>query len=78
MGSARKRCSGVVLHTFIFSVGHPIIVTFFIDGAGLLAKENPRAFMELVDKTKHFANYRTLQIIFVNNEEHVLPLLRST
>ena len=23
MGSARKRCSGVVLHTFIFSVGHP-------------------------------------------------------
>ena len=52
--------------------GH--IVTFFIDGADLLAKENPHTFTGLVDKAKHFANDRTLQIIFVSSEVRILPL----
>ena len=53
-------------------------VTLFIDGVDLLAKRNPKAFIQLVDQAKHCAVSQTLRIVLVSSEGHVMPLLDKT
>ena len=63
---------------FIFKKTTKYLPCFVIDGSDLLAKEDERSFIKLVDLAKRLANENRLRIIFVSSEGHVLSLLEST
>ena len=61
-----------------FKNKHGYPPTFVIDGADLIAKHDPKAFIALVDRAKFLANVGILQIVFVSSEGIVIPLLLRT
>jgi hypothetical protein len=61
-----------------FKTKHGFSPCIFIDGVDLLAKRDPVAFVQLVDRAKYLANTDTLRIIFVCSEGNILPLLKTT
>ena len=60
-----------------FKKKHNQIPCLFIDGAGLLAKEFPSRFFEMVTQAKIYANEGILRIIFVSEEGHIMSLFQS-
>ena len=49
-----------------------------IDGVDLLAKEDSKVFVELVDRAKYLANTGSLLLVLCSEESLVLPLLDNT
>ena len=64
--------------TVTFKKQHSFVPCLFIDGVDLLAKEDPSAFVKLVDRAKHLSNSNSLKIILVSSEGKILPLIRTT
>ena len=60
MGSARKRCSGVILLTFIFSVGHPNTQTDYC---------NPPAHAQRVNNNINFCQAKSYARAYINGTQ---------
>ena len=62
----------------LFKAKHGRVVSIFIDGIDLLAKEHPQVFVKLVDRAKYYASKGSLLIVFVSSEGHIVPLMSTT
>ena len=61
-----------------FREKHGHIPCLFIDGVDLLSKENPTAFVALVDKAKALASNGSLRLVFVAGDGDALSLIEQT
>ena len=68
----------VVEQALHFKAKYGFSPCLFIDGVDLLGKNNPEAFIHLVDRAKYLANRDTLRLILVSSEGSILPLLQQT
>jgi len=56
---------------------HGVVPVLFIDGADLVAKQNPLLFSSLITQAKIMANRNILSIVFISSEGSVMPLLKN-
>ncbi len=49
-----------------------------LDGVDLIAKEDPRLFVNLINHAKYLANLKILRIVLVGSEGNVMPLIDTT
>ena len=61
-----------------FKSRHGSTPVLILDGADLIAKHSPDAFIMLVDRAKFLANEGTLRVVLVSSEGSVMPLIAKT
>ena len=61
-----------------FKIQHGCTPVLVLDGVDLIAKTDPGAFVELIDRAKYLANEGSLRIVLVGTEGSVMPLTNKT
>ena len=61
-----------------FKIQHGCTPVLVLDGVDLIAKTDPGAFVELIDRAKYLANEGSLRIVLVGTEGSVMPLINKS
>lgn len=68
----------IAAQAIIFKKKYGYSPCLVIDGVDMIAKEDTKAFVFLIDRAKYLANDKVLHIVLVSSESNVVPLIDST